>query len=417
MITQLNVSSEKEAALQSGGADRSRAMARPLVAVIIIDDLEFGGAQRQVIELVNSMSRDHVQMHICSLSEYVPMASGLRVSSKCLHVVTRNSKFDFGVVYRVSQLLRRLKADIVHGYLFGAEIVARLAGAMARTPVIIGSERDTGYKLKFRHILAYRLTNLLNDLTIANSNAGARFNSEALRQPMSAYRVIHNGVDTERFQPRDGRGLRKEMGIWDDARVVGMFASFKPQKNHPLLLKAARLVIDQAPRTQFLFVGDELLGGMCDTVEYKRGIHGLMRELKLEDHCIYAGNRKDVEKYYNVCDVTVLPSLHEGTPNVALESMACGVPVIATDVADNKMVIPEGKVGHVVPLGDERTLADRIRRVIENENTRATMSQEARAWILKEFSNQRLAEKTFDVYREAYLRKSGKLPINEKRSR
>jgi glycosyltransferase involved in cell wall biosynthesis len=99
--------------------------------------------------------------------------------------------------------------------------------------------------------------------------------------------------------------------------------------------------------------------------------------------------------------LTVLPSLFEGTPNAALESMASGVPVIATDVSDNSYVIPTGKVGYVVPSGDEVTMANRIMELLRDSNLRASFGKAAREWVLSEFSGRRLAEKTAAVYDEA----------------
>ena len=75
----------------------------------------------------------------------------------------------------------------------------------------------------------------------------------------------------------------------------------------------------------------------------------LVDELGIRDRCLFLGNRSDVADLYRACDVTLLPSLFEGTPNVVLESLASGVPVVATDVADNRLLLPEGEVGHVVP--------------------------------------------------------------------
>ena len=375
------------------------------VAIVVISDLEFGGAQRQVIELANNMDPVRFDLHVVSLHDYVPLAQTLKQSERRLHVIQRRGKFDITVATRLAKLIRQLGAEVVHGYLFDAEIATRLAGRMTGAAVI-GSERNTNYKLKRINLLAYRCTRWCHDLTIANSRAGAEFNSQLLAQRPSTYRVVHNGVNAERFRPGDGTAIRKELGIRPDELVIGMFASFKPQKNHPFLLRAAKRVIETVPNTRLLFVGDELLMGMSGSVDFKQTVHKLVDELGLRERCIFAGNRKDVERCYNACDVTVLPSLFEGTPNVALESMASGIPVIATDVSDNAYVIPDGRVGFVVPLGDEQVMADRICRLLGNEELRRSMSAAARSWILEEFTGQRLADKTANVYDEALRMRS-----------
>lgn len=368
--------------------------------LLVISNLEFGGAQRQVIELANQMAADGNVVDVCSLSTYVPLASSLHRSEQRLHVINKRFMFDAGVVPRLAALLRKGRYDVVHSFLFDAEIAVRLAGRLAGTPLVVGSERNTDYRLKKRQLIAYRLSRGCVDLVIANSSAGAAFNSRTLDQDPSMYRVVYNGVDTTTFAPADGRPVRRELGLDEHAPVVGMFASFKTQKNHPLLFAAARHVLERVPAARFLLVGDELYAGMHGSDEYKRRVDALVDELGIRASCMFLGNRSDVARLYPACDVTVLPSLFEGTPNVALESMACGVPVVATDVSDNAKVIPDGRVGFIVPLGDEKALADRLCRLLEDPVRRAAMGTAAREWAMSEFSTARLAEKTGAVYRE-----------------
>lgn len=382
---------------------------RPLVAVVVISDLEFGGAQRQVVELANHMDERECRMYVVSLADYVPLAESLRNRDERFHFILRRWRFDFTVPLRLARFLKKVRADVVHSYLFDAAIAARVAGRLARRVAVIDTERNTDYVFKKIERTAFRLTRWGNDLTMANSRAGAAFNSRELGMPPATYRVVHNGVDTERFQPRPQPELRAELGFKPDELVVGMFASFKPQKNHPLLLRAARLALDAGARFRLLFVGDELYKGMSGSVEFKQQIQKTVDELQLRPLCVFAGNQKNVERYYNVCDVTALPSLFEGTPNVALESMASGVPVVATNVSDNAYIVPDGRAGFVVESNDAGAMADRLVRLAQDREMRARLSRDARAWVVEEFSCARLAEKTLAVYREAVaMKKAGK---------
>lgn len=379
------------------------------VAVVVISDLEFGGAQRQVVELANHIDPARYDLHVVALHDYLPLADSLRDAARRLHVIPRRGKFDFTVVTRLRALLKRLGASVVHGYLFDAEIAARLAGRMAGAAVI-GSERNTDYELKRINKVAYGLTRWGHDLTIANSRAGAEFNARLLGQSSAQYRVVYNGVDVNRFQPRTGAALRAELGLRPEHRVVGIMASFKPQKNHLMFIEAAARVARQVPDARFLFVGDALFQGSCDSAETKRQMLARVEELGLKPHCLFVGNRKDVERYFNVCDVTALSSRFEGTPNAALESMSSGVPVVATDVSDHRHVIPDGRAGFVVPLDDVESFAERISRLLLNEPALRAMAQNARAWVVEEFSCARLGAKTADVYDEALARRQGRAP-------
>lgn len=372
---------------------------QPLRVGLVISNLEYGGAQRQVVELVNHLDPSVVDARVCSLSPYVPLAADLRDRSR-LHVITKRFKFDVTVVPRLAAWLRKGRMRVVHSYLFDAEIAARLAGRLAGC-VVIGSERNTDYTLKKRQLIAYRLTRSCMDLIIANSRAGAEFNRRLLGQDAARYRVVHNGVDVERFRPRDPRQARIDAGLPLDAPLAGMFASFKAQKNHPLAFEAARLVLDRLPSARFLFVGDMLYAGMHGSDQYKADMERRVDALRLRDACIFLGNRDDVAALYGACDLTLLPSHFEGTPNVVLESLACGVPVVATHVSDNAYIVPDGRVGFVVPLGDAAALAQRIVEILTDAALRARLSEQARQWMIDEFSVARLAEKTAAVYAEA----------------
>lgn len=371
-----------------------------ITAVIVISNLEYGGAQRQVVELANNIDPQGIDLHICSLSNYVPLAPLLESSETRLHIVQKKFKFDLTVIPRLGQLLRRLRADIVHGYLFDAEIAARLAGRMAGTPAVGNSERNTDYPYKKRQLAVYRLTGRCVDFYVANSNAGARFNQRVLRNRPDIYYTIHNGVDTNRFAPADGSPARRALGLTDGEFVIGMFGSFKQQKNHALLLHALRDVLERHPHTKLLLVGDELAGGLHGSDTYKSGVLDLVRSLDLERHCVFAGNRRDVEAIYPACDVTALPSLFEGTPNVALESMACGVPVVASRVSDNSYVIRDGETGFLADLGESSAFARSLLKFAGKRSLGRSMGAQARAWVEQEFSCSRLAEKTATVYRD-----------------
>lgn len=371
--------------------------------MLLISNLEFGGAQRQVVELANNLEPARFEVHVGSLSEYLPLAEGLRCP---VHVVQKRFKYDLTVVPRLARLLRRLRIDLVQSYLFDADIAARLAGRLAGAAVV-GAERNTDYSLRPQQRAGYRLTRGLVDLIIANSRAGAAFNQRLLGYDASFYRVVHNGVDTARFRPGDGGPLRTELGVAADERLVGMFASFKEQKNHPLAFEAARRVLLRFPRARFLFVGDMLWAGLHGSAAYKERMDRLVDQLGIRERCLFVGNRSDVAELYRACDVTLLPSLFEGTPNVVLESLATGVPVVASDVADNRLIVPDGEVGYVVPLGDPETMAGRLLELLQDDAARRGFGAAARSWVEREFSTDVLARKTGAIYEEVIARRRG----------
>jgi glycosyltransferase involved in cell wall biosynthesis len=218
----------------------------------------------------------------------------------------------------------------------------------------------------------------------------------------SQYRVVYNGVDTERFRPLPRDEIRKELGLAPGDLVAGMFASFKPQKNHPLFFRAAARVRQSQPALRLLVVGDELAGGLGGSHDHKRQVARLVDELGLRERCVFLGNRRDPERLYNACDVVVLPSFYEGTPNVLLEALACGVPALATDVGDNAHVLAEGRGGIIVPSGAEEALADGLARVLGDSAFRGALGAEARRRIVESFSLGTLGAEMGRIYEASW---------------
>jgi len=372
-----------------------------LKILIVVSNLEYGGAQRQIIELVNNIDTERYQVDIASLSDYIPLAAQLTATETKVHIVHKKSKFDFSVVFKLMKLIKTERYEILHSYLFDAEIAARLAARLSGLrPKVIGGERNTNYVIKKIQRRAYSLTRNMFDVIIANSQSGADFNASELDIPKTRYRVIYNGVNTKKFKPRDKTTLRQKLEISDDVILIGVFASFKAQKNHKFLFDTLLAIENLPSNVKLLLVGDMLFGGMHGSDDYYTEVMKQIKETSLSSRCILLGNRDDVEMLYPACDFTVLPSRFEGTPNVILESMACGVPVIATDVSDNAKIIDDQVSGILVELDNRQELQTALRTIIASESLVSTLGNAARESIVSRFSSKMLAENTSRVYDE-----------------
>jgi glycosyltransferase involved in cell wall biosynthesis len=367
--------------------------ARPARVLFVVSSLEHGGAERQVVELARGLDPARFEAFVCSLSHDVPLASGLPDRSR-LVVVPKRFRFDATTVPRVARLMRRLGTDLVHAFLFDAEIVARAAARLARVRVVVASERNSDYRRPLVQRAALRLTRPWVSALVANSEAGRRFSIRTQGLPAEKVHVVHSGVDVERFRPGDAAEARRSLGLEAGAPVIGMVASFKPQKNHLMFLEVARRVLAARPEAMFLCAGEPLRGAGA----YHREVSRALQQGELAGRCRLLGRVEDVERVYRACDLTVLTSRHEGTPNVVLESMACGVPVVVTDVADNAMVVPEGVAGAVVPEGDAAAMAARVLGLLADERGRREMGQAARRHVMERFSTAAMARQTEALY-------------------
>lgn len=380
---------------------------RPISVMLIIGSLEYGGAERQVVEMVRTWDRKRVRPVICSLSPRVPLADLLENREAELEIVEKRSRFDVTTIPRIASVMRRRRIDVVHAFLFDAEIAARFAALLARVPVVIASERNTDYERPLLHKFFHALTRPLYHAMIANSQAGKDFDIRTLGLPPDMIHVIHNGVDIVKFRVnRDsGNAVRKELGIPPAAAVVGIVASFKRQKRHEDFLQMAAGVLSSRPNTWFVIAGETLVGNQQGSDDYHSEIRNLVRQLGIEQKCLFVGARKDIPAIYNACDVTVLPSSREGTPNVLLESMASGIPVVATEIADNSRIVKQGATGYLVSVGDVPGLIRHVGQLLDNPEKRLEMGEAARQWVAEGFSFATAARKTEEVYRRYLLEK------------
>lgn len=385
---------------------------RPLNVMIIISSLEFGGAERQVIELMKQYDRQKVNPILCSLSDYNPLANTLPNKGQELLIVRKNWKFDFTTIFRVARLFRKHRIDVVHAFLFDAEITARLAAFISGVPVVIGSERNSDYVMPRIQKIVHSVTKQFMTGLIANSNAGKRYiQAELSLSPESVY-VIPNGIDIERFVPDQdaGQAVRTKVGIPLDANVVGMIATFKKQKRHDIFLRMAQQILQASPDSWFVLVGEPLRNNQQGASDYHASIRTLVDELGIAERCLFLGSRSDMVAVYNACDVTVLTSSREGTPNVLLESMGCAVPVVASDIADNANVVQSGKNGYIVPFGDVQGFTDSVLGLLEDKEKAKSFGEQARDWVTEAFSTAVLARKTENVYMVMYEQKTAQKP-------
>jgi glycosyltransferase involved in cell wall biosynthesis len=195
--------------------------------------------------------------------------------------------------------------------------------------------------------------------------------------------VIPNGIVVG---PRPGAAERTEarrrLGLADADLVIGIAARLSRQKAHHVLLRAVALLRADRPRLRLVVIG----GGAEEPA-----LRALVAELGIAEHVVFTGVRDDVRELLPGCDVTCLSSVHEGAPLVVLESMAAGVPVVATDCGAVRDLVADGREGYVVPVGDPAALAARLGTLLDDPRMRADMGERARLRAQAEYSIEQTA--------------------------
>jgi glycosyltransferase involved in cell wall biosynthesis len=319
-----------------------------------------------------------------------------------------NSLYKPATFRRQMQFIRDLKRNhvqIVHSYNFYANLFAIPAARLAGVPVVIASIRDTGMNLTPAKIHVHRLFCGLADCILVNAEAIRRWLAEQGCDEEKIV-VIRNGLDLSRFdQPVDGAGLRRELGISEAAPLVMVLARLTPQKGIEFFLQAAALVSRHFPEARFLIIGDAFLNtrrnGVAERdIVYTESLKQLAVRLGIGERVIFTGFRPDIPALLSQAAVSVLPSLSgEGLPNSLIESMAAGVPVVATRVGGTTEVIErDGEDGLLVAPQDPAALAGAIETILVNRELARYLGQEGKRRAIQRFSLERMVHRTEELY-------------------
>jgi glycosyltransferase involved in cell wall biosynthesis len=219
--------------------------------------------------------------------------------------------------------------------------------------------------------------------------------------------VVYPGVDTGRFHPapRERLALRKRQGLPADSRLVTLLARFQSVKGHDLFLDAVGRVAPRLPDVRFLVAGENVFGSSADEALKRRILHRVEADPVLHRCVTFLGWVPDPEKLLAASDVLVCSSRFETLGIALLEAMACGLPVVSTNVGGPREIVIEGETGFLVPPGKAEALAERILRLLEDENLRRQMGAAGRERVETRFSLGRYAAE-FSQWLESAARTS-----------
>lgn len=364
----------------------------------LITDLQSAGAENQLQQFVLASDRRRFQHVVISLLEGGTIAAELSAAGIEVHSLGMRRTFPspFGMT-RLIRLLRRLKPEVLHCWLYHPCIVGLLGERLAGVQRLIWSLRSAnwglhGYSLSTRAVVVgCARMSFLSDAIIVNSESSKAMH-QGLGYKTTRMKVISNGIDGERFSPNSEApaSVREELGIARDAVLVGLVARYHPMKDHETFLRAAALVHRQCPQVRFVFAGK---GMISDNQPLWRLVeqNGLQHAVRL------LGSRRDIPRLTAALDVACLSSWSESFPNVVLEAMACEVPCVVTNVGDCSSIV--GTTGRVVPPHDPLALAGAMVELVEMPSVeRAALGQAARTRVLGEFTLQ----KTVSAYEQVY---------------
>jgi len=352
-----------------------------------------GGAEMGILKLIAGLGEEF-EHRICTTRGFdADFARSSFSEEKMFAAGSAELKLQFPL-FRLASIMRKYRPHIVHTRNWGA-LEAVPAARLAGVPVVVHSEH--GYELDMfaglpmRRRLFRRAAYAMTDAIFAVTRELRDFHARQAWIRPDRMGVMYNGVDTERFAPciQTRLAMRRELGLPEDSFVVGAVGRLVPIKDHQTLLKAATLLLAKGIDVRVLLVGS---GPERERLQATAAS-------ALEGRACFADDSNRVPELLNAMDVFVLPSLNEGMSNTLLEAMACGLPVLATNVGGNPEIIEDNINGALFAPGDIAWPANKLQLLARDPALIHQLGTAARNRAIESFSLSRMLES----YRSFYL--------------
>jgi glycosyltransferase involved in cell wall biosynthesis len=355
--------------------------------VHLITELDSGGAQMALLRYLTHHDRSRYRpMVVCLYNGDRVVAQQIRALGIEVVDVGLTRPYRLDALWRLYRLLRRKRPLILHCWMFHANLIGRVIGRLARVPVIITARRNVEIGGPWRE-RAKRLTRRLDDAVIAVCELARQVEIEHTGAAPDKVVTIYNGIDPFPAVPSETVAqLRHDFGLPPDAPVVICVSRLHPQKGHDDLLRAWQHVMAVQLDVHLLIVGDG---------ERRSELEGLATK---QPHIHFTGQRHDVIHLLALSNLLVLPSLWEGLPNVVLEAMAAGLPVVATAVGGTPELVIDGESGLLVPPRDPAALAEAIVTLLTDPDLAQRLGENGRLRVSNQFTIQQIVQQTEGLY-------------------
>jgi glycosyltransferase involved in cell wall biosynthesis len=282
------------------------------------------------------------------------------------------SKFDPATLPALLKVMDRQKTDILHLHGYGATTFGRAAGVVRKLPTILHEHANLTDTPWFQKIADKALAPA-TDIAIAVSKSTADFVIHARQMPAERVKTVYLGVPLDEFS-RDRSAdeivrARHELGVGEGETAIGTVTRLHDSKGNSYLVDAAALVLKERPNARFFLVGEGPLLG---------DLEAQAQALGLGDRFVFRGFARDVAAVVSAFDLSVFPSLWEGTPLTVFEALAMGKPILATDADGLLDVLTHDRDAIIVPKRDAPALARGIVQLIDDPALRARLGAEAR---------------------------------------
>ncbi|WP_165247215.1 glycosyltransferase [Paludisphaera soli] len=341
----------------------------------LIPTLDRSGAEKQMVMLSKGLPRDRFQVEAAVLTRGGPLEAELAAAGVPVRSIAKRFKVDPFALRRLTRLMKAGEFDVVQTWIFAANAYGRIAARRAGVPVVVTAEMAVDlWKGRVEKAVDRRLATACDKL-VGNSNAVVDY-YRGLGVPEDRLEMIYSGIADEPPPAVDPAAVRVEIGFPPDAKLALFAGRLAPQKRVVDLLKVLDLLQHVQPDLRTAIVGD---GPMRRELEKK------VVQYELTERVRFLGHRDDVPRLMAAADVVVLPSEYEGLPNVVLEAMMLGKPVVATSAPGTTEVVVDGVTGLLAPIGNLPLLARALRDLVRDPRRARALGAAGRERALAEF--------------------------------
>lgn len=344
-----------------------------------------GGTERQMTELIRRLPADRYKVHaVCFRREgqWLPRVAERAASIVAFPIRGFGRPSTAAALVRFAAWCRRERIAVVHTCDFYANVFGLAGARLAGVPVRIGSRRELNPDKSERQIALQRMAYRCATHVVANSPSAVKIlREERVSAPQIV--MIPNGIDLAAHScVRSAAPIR---------RIVTV-ANLRREKNHEALIAAAALLAPSHPELRYRIVGDGPRRAELEALARARGI---------ADRIEFLGHQEDVPSLLAGADLFVLPSRSEAFPNGAIEAMAAGLPVVASDVGGLRDLIDDGRTGLLVPPANPEALAAAIESLVADPARAAALGAAARNEIESRYSFERMLRDFDALYQSA----------------
>ncbi len=346
----------------------------PLRVMYLVTSMPVGGAETLLVNLIRRMDRQRFAPELCCMKELGPLGEEMQKEVPTFHNML-SGKYDLRIVPRLTELFAMREIDAVVTVGAGDKMFwGRLCAWLAGVPVVASAIHSTGWPDSINW-LNRRLTSI-TDRFIGVAAPHGKHLIDVEGFPREKVTVIPNGIDTDRFvaNSQTRQQIRSEWNIAEDTAVCGIVAALRPEKDHALFLKSAARVIQQAPKSHFVIVGDG---------PERPAIESLRDELGLQDHVTMTGSRSDIPELLSAMDCFALTSKNEASPVSILEAMSTELPVVAPRVGSIPDAVNDGVNGLLVEASNLDETSAAMTTLMQDAGRRAEMGKSAREKVLR----------------------------------